>query len=298
MADDRPTRGTIGGRAYLDLQSLALKAGRSADELLRLYALEGLLARLAVSRHAARLVLKGGLLLAAYGTRRATRDIDLQARPRASELGNVLTMVGEIAGIGADDGLSYTAEAATAHAIGHDDAYRGVRVVLTGTLADTSIRLHVDVNVGDPVWPAPEAVLVPGLLGRDVVLSGYPLSMVHADKIVTAVERGAATTRWRDFADIYALSARHRVHGHELVGSIERVARFRRTTPRPLAGVLRGWLRTPPPAWATWRRLQWLDGVPGNFAEVLADVIAFADPALTGEALQATWDPLNRAWVG
>src|SRR5450756_3041269 len=41
MSSDRPTRATNGGRAYLDLQSLARTTGRSTDDLMRLYALEG-----------------------------------------------------------------------------------------------------------------------------------------------------------------------------------------------------------------------------------------------------------------
>lgn len=264
---------------------------------MRLYALEGLLARLAVSRHAAQLVLKGGVLLAAYGARRATRDIDLQARQVANELGTVLTMIREIAGISIDDGLTYAAETAAAHVIRQDDAYQGVRVGLVCSLVSARISLHVDVNVGDPVWPAPRAITIPGLLGRDVTLAGYPLAMVHAEKIVTAVERGPATTRWRDFADIYALSARHPIHGHELVGSIGRVAEFRGIAPGPLADVLRDWQKAPPSAWVTWRRNQLLDGVPHDFAEVLARVVAFADPALTREAVHKTWDPLNLAWT-
>jgi hypothetical protein len=115
--------------------------------------------------------------------------------------------------------------------------------------------------------------------------------------IVTAVERGPASTRWRDFADVYALSARHPVPGPELVGSIARVADFRGIAPRPLADVLRDWQTTPPSAWVTWRRNQLLDGVPRDFAEVLAGVMAFADPAITGEALSRTWDPLHRRWT-
>ena len=297
MSSDRPTRATSDGRAYLDLRSLARKTGRSTDELMRLYALEGLLARLAVSRYAARLVLKGGVLLAAYGTRRATRDIDLQARQVANELGNVLAVIREIAGITLDDGLAYAVDAATAHAIRQDDAYQGIRVSLTCSLARARINLHVDVNVGDPIWPAPQEITLPGLLGRDVTLTGYPLTMICAEKIVTAVERGPASTRWRDFADIYALSASHPVHSHELVGSIERVASFRSIAPRPLADALRDWQRTPPPAWMTWRRSQLLDGVPRDFVEVLNGVIAFADPVLTGEAANATWNPLNRSWT-
>jgi hypothetical protein len=104
-------------------------------------------------------------------------------------------------------------------------------------------------------------------LGRDVSLTGYPLS------------------------------ARHPIHGHELVGSIARVAEFRGIAPTPLAEVLRDWQETPPSAWVTWRRNQLLDGVPPDFAEVLARVTAFADPALTREAVRLTWDPLHRSWT-
>ena len=35
---------------------------------------------------------------------------------------------------------------------------------------------------------------------------GYPLAMVHAEKIVTAVERGVANTRWKNFGDLCMLS--------------------------------------------------------------------------------------------
>jgi hypothetical protein len=33
--------------------------------------------------------------------------------------------------------------------------------------------------------------------------------MVHAEKLVTAIDRGTTNTRWRDFADEYLLSGRH-----------------------------------------------------------------------------------------
>lgn len=38
---DRPTRATVAGCAYLDLQNLARKQGRPTDELHQMYALEG-----------------------------------------------------------------------------------------------------------------------------------------------------------------------------------------------------------------------------------------------------------------
>src|SRR5665647_898617 len=67
---NRPTRNTPDGDAYLDIQKMAKADGRSTDELLALYALEGFLDRLSSSSRADDLVLKGGVLLAAYDTRR------------------------------------------------------------------------------------------------------------------------------------------------------------------------------------------------------------------------------------
>ncbi|MGN6088937.1 MAG: hypothetical protein ACTHNT_06585, partial [Actinomycetales bacterium] len=72
-----PRRDTTEGRVYLDLSKQAKHEGRPFQELLTLYTLEGFLARLAVSRYVDRLVVKGGLLLAAYDLRRPTQDADL-----------------------------------------------------------------------------------------------------------------------------------------------------------------------------------------------------------------------------
>ena len=71
-----PTRATVAGSRYRDLQNLARRDGRPTDELFQLYVLEGFLDRLGGSSHRERFVLKGGVLLAAYGSRRPTRDID------------------------------------------------------------------------------------------------------------------------------------------------------------------------------------------------------------------------------
>lgn len=236
----RPTRATIAGRAYLDLQNLARRQGRPTDELHQVYALEGFLDRLAASPYADKLVLKGGVLLAAYDTRRPTRDIDLLAQRVSNDIQRVLAMVREIAKIPADDGLHFDADDATAEAIRDDDVYSGVRVTLTGGLSAARVNFHVDVNVGDPIWPAPQRVVVPRLLTGQIVVAGYPLPMVYAEKTVTAIQRGSANTRWRDFADIYSLSRRHDVNGDELTAAVQRVADHRQVHLAPLSKVLDG----------------------------------------------------------
>ncbi|WP_327029157.1 nucleotidyl transferase AbiEii/AbiGii toxin family protein [Micromonospora sp. NBC_01740] len=108
----RPTRSTVAGRAYLDLQNLARRTGRPTDELHQVYALEGFLARVTHSPYADKLVLKGGVLLAAYAARRPTRDVDLQGRWISNDTDQVLGIVRQIAALHLDDGLVFDAAGA------------------------------------------------------------------------------------------------------------------------------------------------------------------------------------------
>ncbi|MFI5889066.1 hypothetical protein ACIA5D_02990 [Actinoplanes sp. NPDC051513] len=59
--NDRPTRATVAGRAYLDLQNLVRRTKRPTNELHQPYAVEGFLAWLVESAYADRLILKGGV---------------------------------------------------------------------------------------------------------------------------------------------------------------------------------------------------------------------------------------------
>jgi hypothetical protein len=294
----RPTRATADGRTYLDLQNLARRTRRTTQELLHLYALEGFLARLTTSAYARQLVLKGGVLLAAYGARRATRDVDLQGRHISNDVEATLGIIREIASTTTDDGLAFRTDTASAQTIRDDDNYQGVRVSMVAMIATAEIAFHVDVNVGDPIWPEPQGITVPGLLGRDVDIIGYPLAMVHAEKIVTAVDRGPTNTRWRDFADIYALSGQHSVSADELRESIRQVAKYRNVLLSRLADSMPGWAEAAQPKWAAWHRKQQLAAsLPVSFRETLDAVAAFADPVLAGNIVRgAYWSPKDRTW--
>jgi hypothetical protein len=75
-----------------------------------------------------------------------------------------------------------------------------------GVLSRAAFQLHVDINVGDPIWPDAEQTRLPRLLEGDLRVRGYSLELVLAGKVVTAVARGSANTRWRDFVDIHELA--------------------------------------------------------------------------------------------
>lgn len=297
MTGSRPTRSTVAGAAYLDLQALARRQHRPTDELHQLYALEGFLTRLAASSYADRLVLKGGVLLAAYDARRPTRDVDMQARAVSDEQDAVLALVRDVAAVDLDDGLLFHLQDASAEVIRAGEDYSGVRVTLSASLATARLSLHVDVSVGDPVWPPPRSVALPRLLGGTLHVIGYPLAMVYAEKIATALHRGTVNTRWRDFADLYLLASRQPADADELRRALDTVAAHRSVVLEPLAVVLAGYPALAQARWLAWRRKQHLeDRLPPAFADLMAAVAGFADPVLTGAVAGHTWDPGGREW--
>jgi len=72
-----------------------------------------------------------------------------------SNIAVVEAMVKSVAGIPADDGLIYDLASVHGEPIRDEADYEGTRVHLTARLATATIPFHVDVNFGDPIWPAP-----------------------------------------------------------------------------------------------------------------------------------------------
>lgn len=291
-------RTSVAGARYLDLQRKARQTARPTDELIQLYALECFLDRLTRSEYSQQLVLKGGVLLAALDARRPTRDIDLAATTLRNTEAEILDVVRKIAGISLEDGIAFDLEQAHAEVIREEDDYSGIRVTLGGALSRATVRLHVDVNVGDPIWPEPQHVSLPRLLHGTLRVRGYPLEMVLAEKIATAIARGTANTRWRDFVDLYALATRHSVNGATFRASLDRVAQYRKVALTPLFSVLNGYSELGQARWSAWLKKQRLETtLPTEFSSVLDYVISFADPIITNQSEnRGTWDPEQRRW--
>lgn len=266
---------------YLDLRKTARIEGRATDELLQLYVLEGFLNRLSQSRFSDRFVLKGGVLMGAFDARRPTRDIDLASMRTPLDESTAREVVVELLTIGLSDGLVFDPGATTTDSIRIDEAYGAVRVSIRGRLATAVVTFHVDISAGDPMEPAPFVVDLPRILGGEPLrLRGYRPELVLAEKIVTAVQRGTANTRWRDFVDIAALTSAHIEHD-SVVTALVSVAAHRRVALRSLSEVLAGYAPLAQGRWVAWRRKQGLvDSTPEQFSELLDVVVRFADPLL------------------
>ncbi len=292
------SRATRAGEVFNDLRNLARRTGRPTDELLTLYALEGFLGRLAESEHDhATFVLKGGVLLAAYDSRRPTRDVDMLALDLNNDAEEIRERVAAISARPRDDGLWLADEPMQASVIRDEGKYSGVRVKGLYRLASARIHFHIDVNVGDPVWPEPQDVTIPGMLDGPIVLRGYPITSVLAEKLVTAMQRGVANTRWRDFADVHVLTNRHDLTASDLMGSMEVVARHRQVTLVPLVALLAEFPPIAQARWEIWRSKQaHASQLPEQFADILQAIIDFGDPVITGKLDAASWDSVQRVW--
>lgn len=294
-----PQHGNPAGDATIALRKLARQTGGDVQELMVVYALEGLLARIAISEYRDDFVLKGGVLLAAFAARRPTKDIDLQATRLADDPEEVAERVRAIARLELADGLVFDPASVAATTIRDGDEYAGVRVKLRATLGTARLTVGVDVNFGDPIWPAPQLIELPRVtdLGLPpVTLLGYPLAMVLAEKIVTAIDRGVANTRWRDFADVYTLSRLHSVDAGDLRGSIETVAEYRKVAVVPLLPRLAPMGERAQGKYLAWRTRAHREGeLPEAFADALSAVASFADPVLSAVA-RGRWSPRLRTW--
>lgn len=151
--------------------------------------------------------------------------------------------------------------------------------------------LRIDVNVGDPVTPAPIEIAYPTLLGDPFPLTGYPIETLLAEKIVTMAHRGDTTTRERDFADVVLLTRREAIEANRLSKAINATARHRQTDKRPLRETL---ITLGSARQSDWERFIARNGLadelPYSYEEVIAYIVSFADPILTESITSGSWD--------
>jgi hypothetical protein len=173
---------------------------------------------------------------------------------------------------------------------------------MSSWIGRAEVKLRIDVSAGDPVTPAPSRLTYPTLraeLPAPVIL-GYPVQTVLAEKICTAVELGEANTRVRDYADIWTLTYRD-VGGvaGDLRAALQATASHRGVPLRPLRDVIGPFAADRASAYERYRIRLGPDAadLPNDFTDVVAVVLAFADPLLDGSAdPQSRWQARTRTW--
>ncbi len=294
----RPSHSSTAGHIYLELQKKARRDGRPTDEYFNVYVLEGFLDRLSRTSFIKDFVLKGGALLASYDARRPTRDIDLARLDAQRSVKELFHIIQTIAGTQIDDGLVFDVSAASVNETREaDPSSFGVRISMPAHIDKATITFHIDINVGDPVVPLPEMISLPRILEGTAEVFGFPIAMIIAEKLVTAIQRGEANTRWRDFADIYNLTGRHELTSTELRNSIAAVSSYRNLPTDLSLSFIEEFGFDHDVQWKTWRTTQRLDDVlPEKFAAVTNAISTFAERLLDERGEPLVWNPTSRSW--
>lgn len=253
-------------------RSTASKRGTAAptQEYLTRHVLESFLDRLTRTPHAEAFILKGGILLAAYGVRRPTKDADANA----VNVDHLTQVVRDIAEVSVDDGVVFNLDTISVQDIREQADYPGLRVRVPASIGTWKGVAVWDVSAGEPIVPPPRQVTIDRILGHPIELLGYASETTIAEKGVTILERGIASTRWRDYVDIVALS-RKGIDTDELLRSARAVAHHRGVVLGPVAPHLVGYGEVGQEKWAAWRRKEHLESVCEENLDDQADLVAF-----------------------
>jgi hypothetical protein len=248
------------------------------EEYLTRHALESFLDRLNRTPYARDFVLKGGLLLGAYGVRRPTKDADSNAIHANVTPAHLKRVVHDVAAVSVSDGVGFNLESLTVTEIRDDAEYPGLRLRVKVSIASWRGTVAWDVSTGDPIVPAPRSVTLDRILGAPIALVGYAPESTVAEKGVTILERGITSTRWRDYVDIVALG-KAGLDVEDLARAARAVATHRDVELRPIAPVIEGYGALAQSKWAAWRQKERLTAVcEEKLDDQMARVSAILDP--------------------
>jgi len=286
-------------QTFAALQRIARQQGRAVQELLTLYVLEQFLARLGESAFADSFVLKGGVLLAGYGLRRPTRDVDMQAIDFVLDENHCREVAAAVARADTDDGVVFEAVPIRIEQIRDEEEYSGIRVHIRAQLHSARMAVKLDISTGDPMFPQAQRVTMPRILGGDFTLMGYALETVIAEKAVTILQRGVTSTRWRDYMDLRSLSRSRSFDATTLRKAIEEVAKYRGVTLSAPSASLSGHDEIAQQKWVAWRTKSDIEDITlAILKNQLTDVSAFLDPIFLNTVdPAAVWDPTSQAWI-
>jgi hypothetical protein len=248
------------------------------QEYLVRHALESFLDRLTRTVYSDDFVLKGGILLAAYGVRRPTKDADANAIGADVTAEHLAEVVRAIAGVYVEDGVVFDISSIEVQDIREQADYPGLRLRVKANIVPWAGTVLWDVSTGDPIVPAPRQVTIDRLLGEPIRLLGYAPETAIAEKGVTILERGITSTRWRDYIDIVQLASQG-FDAEELLRSARAVARFRKVTLEPTAPHVAGYGEVGQAKWAAWRRKEGRGAISEeSLDDQMTAVAAILDP--------------------
>ncbi len=269
---------------------------RPFNEILQYYAMERFLYRLSQSVHAGSFILKGALMLRAWGSPefRPTMDIDMLGRT-LNEEGSIVAQIRDVIAVNVEpDGLTFDPDSIKSERITEDADYEGIRIRFCGELDSARVNMQVDIGFGDIIYPGPEELDLPVMLDAPAPrLLCYSRESAIAEKFEAMVKLGILNSRMKDFYDIWLLSRQFDFDGLKLAEAIRLTFQRRGTSiPSRIEAFEQPFIDAKQVQWsAFYKRLQ-QDHVPKSFEDVVSVVKDFLTP-LTSLISQDNPQPLR-----
>ena len=283
------------------LLNIAKQSNREYNAVLIQYVQERFLYRLSVSPHNSKFVLKGALLLLSYHIPRfrPTKDIDFLGMGMANDLGEVRTILQEIARVPYNDAVSFEAEEVTVEGITEHAQYRGVRARIPATIGGAEIVLWIDIGFGDQIVAGPVAMDFPSLIDMPAPsLFVYSLETSIAEKFEAMVKFGTLTSRMKDFYDILFLASHVEFRLRPLREAVHTTFEHRSTSIEDAHLIFLESYRTDRDRallWTAFITSHRLEAMP-HFSDVIERLAQFLTPVLQSTASEQTWDPKSFQW--
>ena len=214
------------------LKTQAKETGLTYQMCLQLFCQEEFLRKIEASRYSENFILKGGMFLYTITefASRPTRDIDFMIRWISNDTENMNQIMEEICT--ANTGNDFIRiEVLASENITEEKEYHGVKTKFRAYIKNVKIPFSIDVGVND--------VIVPGAVKRTVstrldgfhppTIYTYSLESTIAEKFDAIIKRMEATSRMKDFLDIYYLSGVFDFEGRKLQEAIFRTLEYRGT---------------------------------------------------------------------
>ena len=211
------------------IKKYAKRHNIAAQVVLQNYMFECFLSRLSMSVYCEKIVVKGGMLIAAIVGLdiRSTMDLDTTLRDLPLTEEKVTETFNEICKIDRGDDVVFTVKSIAP--IRKDDIYGGYRVRLDATYDTIITPLSIDISTGDIITPKAIRYEVSGIFNEDIRIRlwGYNIETIIAEKVETILSRGVFSTRPRDFYDVYILGTTQEFSKKILKEALEATAKHR-----------------------------------------------------------------------
>jgi len=285
------------------LYSVAKKRNEDYNAILRRYFQERFLYRVSVSKYAGNFILKGAQLIIAHhlDAARTTKDIDFLGFNFSAGRSGLTTAMQEIASLEYPDGTDFLLDTERTEDILERNTYKGIRFHLICRLGSVKSNIQIDIGFGDVISPRPEILNYPVILPFDPPrLFVYTIDSAIAEKIETIASLGEATSRIKDYFDLYFLATSKSFSARTLQKAVELTFKNRQRQTSDAVYVLEPEFAQSPILEKMWQSylIKNKDVKQISFKDAHKIISGFLKPILNrqDDPGQSTWTPVTRKW--